>query len=161
MKKAIATIIVFFIALPLFVNAQDRSVLRAARMSFNAAEKNHKAGNYRKAAQEYTIVLNAIPVSIESRRHLEMRLQSVIGLVDIYYYRTTNFEKACKYIHMYLRDMKVVTAGEVLRASDRLEYLRKEQDYINNYLTKCDSYQKLDREAEKFKNHFDDHIKRD
>lgn len=160
MKKVLLTLIIFSIALPNVLNAQDRSTLRAAVMSFDSAEKNHKAGNYEQAAQEYTIVLNSIPVSIESRRHLEIRLQSVIGLVDIHYHKITNFNKACEYVQLYLSDMKVVKSGKVLRASDRLDFLKKEQEYVSNYLPKCHSYEGLDSDADKFRKHFDEELRK-
>ncbi len=158
MKKTLLIFFVIFIALPNTQNAQDRSALRAARMSFDAAEKNHKASNYQEAAQEYTIVVNTIPVSTDSRRYLEIRMQSLIGLVDIHFNKKTNFEKACHHVHLYLNDMEIIKAGDVLRASDRLDYLRKEQEYINNHIPKCESYKRLDQDAEEFKKHFDDRL---
>lgn len=161
MKKKLLIIIVVIFALPIVLQAQDRSALRAARMSFNSAENNYKEGNYKEAAHEYTIVVNTIPVSIDSRRYLELRLQSVIGLVDIFFNKTINFEQACKYVDLYVSDMKTVTAGDVLRASDRLNYLRKEQEFNNNYVSKCKTYRRSEYDIEEFRKHFEEQLRKE
>lgn len=159
MKKTLLILFVCIIAFPNAQQAQDRSILRAARMSFNSAENNFKNGNYAEAAQEYTIVINTIPVSIDSKRYLEFRLQSVIGLADIYFNKITNFDKACQYVDLFLKDMETVKAGDVFRASDRLNYLRKEQEYINNYVSKCKSYRRSEMDREEFRKHFEEQLR--
>ncbi len=107
MKQTLLLIVIICLS-ALATHAQDNRALRAARMSFNDAETNYNRGNYQEAAREFTIVVNTIPTGIDSRRHLQRRLESLIYLVDIHFYKHVNIDQACEYLNMYYREMNLI-----------------------------------------------------
>lgn len=125
-------------------------------MSFSSAENNYKRGNYEQAAREYEIVLNTLQSPPTSRRYLEMRLESLISLIDIYFYRQVNITKACERLQMFMTDMKTIRNQGVLRASTLLDYQRKEHELRASHLPKCESYNGLERDMEQFKRKFEE-----
>ena len=125
--------------------------MSAARNSFSSAETNQRRGNYEQAVQEYQIVINSVPVTNDSRRYLEMRMESIINMVEIYFDNLKDFTKACQFVYLYLDDMDTIREGEVLRASQLLRFLRKEQEYLNDHLEHCKKYQEMEDTRERFR----------
>jgi hypothetical protein len=144
-------LLIFLFGLTSVVYSQDRQALRAADMSFSSAETNQRRGNYEKALQEFQIVINSIPVSCDSRKHLEMRLESIINSIDICFDKIVNFTLACEFVNLYLEDMETVRHGNVFRASKRLDYLRYEQEFLNDHMARCKKYEMMEETRERFR----------
>lgn len=147
-------------AVPEIVHSQDISLLRASRRSFSSAKDNYKNGNYQKAIQEYQIVINTIPANIDSRGDLSNRLESLVDLIEIYSYKYVDLSKACEYIETFNNDMNIVRARGVLRASQLLDFQRKEQEYKADYLPKCDNYKKSGDDMNRFRETFEEEIEK-
>lgn len=155
MKKAILLTAMIIMSLGLQSYSQDSRAMRAARMSYNSAKKNDKKGNYEEAAREYEIVINTIPASVDSRRYLEIRLESLIKLVDIYFYKQVNINAACEYLQMYFDNMNIIRNQGTLRASDLLDYQRIEKEFASEHSPKCENYEGIDKDMENFKRKFE------
>lgn len=156
MKKLIVLSILLSLSFSFDVFAQDSRALRAARMSFNSAEKNFKNEKFEEAAREYEIVVNTVPATTDSRRYLEMRLESIIKLVDIYFYHQVNISKACKTVQLYSDNMNRVRNQGTLRASALLKYQRIEQEFTAEHAPKCRSYEGIDSDMDRFKQKFEE-----
>ncbi|TVQ16307.1 MAG: hypothetical protein EA361_04330 [Bacteroidetes bacterium] len=156
MKKLIALSILLSLSLSLDLYSQDSRALRAARMSFSSAERNFKNSSFEEAAREYAIVINTIPASTDSRKHLEMRLESLIKLVDIHFYHHVNVSKACEYVQQYSTNMNVVRNQGTLRASTLLTYQRVEQEFASEHEPKCRAYKGIDSDMDRFKQKFEE-----
>lgn len=156
MNKYVIFIILFLFCFSMKLKGQDNGALRVARTSFSSAERNYDNGHYNNALQEFIIVVNSIPVHTDSRRHLEMRMESLIYIIDICFYKHVNIERGCEYLELFLNDMNGIRNSEVLRASQRLELLRKEQEYRADYISRCESYHKSDDNIDKFRQLFDE-----
>lgn len=156
MKKAAVLSVIMMLLIVSEGIAQDSRALRAARMSFNSAERNYNRGNYQEAAREFEIVINTIPANTDSRRHLEMRLESLIAMVDIYFYRFINITNACQYMNMFFDNMNTIRNSGMLRASSLRDFQRKEQEFRSEHATKCDSYQNIERDMEEFRKRFEE-----
>lgn len=156
MKKAtfILVLLPFFFGLQSF--GQDSRALRAAKKSFDSAESNYKKENYREAAREYEIVVQTIPVSTDSRRDLEMRLESLINLTDIYLYHSVNINDACRNIQLFMGNMNTIRNKGVLRANKLLYYQRKEKEFEAEKLPKCENYQNIDSDMQNFEKKFNE-----
>jgi hypothetical protein len=154
MKKfiIIALMLLPYISL---LHAQDQRALRAARMSFSAAESNYSKGRFAEAAPDYEIVINSIPVNTPVRKNLEMRLESISKLIDIYYNRVINLESACGNLNIFFDDMADVRFSGILKASELLTYQRREKQYEAIYLPKCSAYYNLDNDMEEFRKKFE------
>jgi hypothetical protein len=144
-------LIIFLFGLTSALYSQDKQALRAADMSFSSAETNQRRGNYEKALQEFQIVINTIPVTNDSRKHLEMRLESIINSIDICFDKIANFTRACEFVNLYLEDMETVRQGAVLRASKRLDYLRYEQEFMSDHMSRCQKYEMMEETRERFR----------
>lgn len=155
MKKIIITLVSLAILIPSTVYSQDRRALRAAEMSFNSAESDFKKGNFTEAAQKFDIVVSTIPASIDSRKYLEMRLESLIKLIDIHFYKSVNITQACEYLDTYNSTMNTVRNTGVLRPSDLLGYLKKQQEYANKEAGMCESYERVGKDMDKFRKTFE------
>ena len=156
MKKLILLLMISFLAVPEMIYSQNSSVLRASRRSFSAAQNNYKDGNYEQAIREYKIVINTIPANIDSRGDLTNRLESLIDIIDIYFSKYVNITKACEYVEIYKQDMNVVRTSGVLRTGQMLEFQQKEQEYISDYMPKCESYEKSGDDMDRFRRDFDE-----
>ena len=155
MKKLIVLSVLLSLSFSLDLYSQDSRAFRAARMSFSSAEKNFKNGSFEDAAREYEIVINTIPESTDSRRHLEMRLESLIKLVDIHFYHHVNISKACEYVQQYSNNMNLVRNQGTLRSSALLTYQRVEQEFAREHKPKCRSYKGIDSDMDRFKQKFE------
>ncbi len=155
MKKLIITLVSLAILIPSTVFSQDRRALRAAEMSFNSAESDYKKGNHKEAAQKFDIVVTTISASIDSRKHLEMRLESLIKLIDIHFYKSVNINQACEYLDMYNSTMNTVRNSGVLRPTDLLKYLKQQQEFANKEAGMCESYERVGEDMDKFKKTFE------
>ena len=139
--------------------SQERDALRASRMSFRSAERHFSNGDYRQASQEYLVVVNLVPADTDSRRDLNNRLESLIRLTDIYLNRSVEFEKGCEYLNQYLEDMPVVRGSGVLRASELLDFTRKEQEFIGKRTSVCEKYEKSEPDIERMRKELEQEIK--
>ncbi len=161
MKKSFLLLMISLFVFPVMVYSQDGRALRAARSSFSSAQDNYRKGNYQQAIQEYKIVINTVPANIDSRRDLSNRLESLIDLIDIYFYKYVNISKACEYLQIYNNDMNTIRGAGVLRASQLLEFQKKEQEYAADYMPKCETYESIDDDMDKFRKKFDEEMKDD
>jgi outer membrane protein assembly factor BamD (BamD/ComL family) len=155
MKKLMIILLSFAIVGSTQLYSQDKRALKAAEMSFNSAENDYKKGNYKEAAQKFDIVVNTIPAAIQSRKHLEMRLESIIKLIDIHFYKSVNITQACEYLDVYNNTMNVVRNSGVLKSVDLLTYLKKEQEFASKEATQCASYKRVDKDMDDFRKKFD------
>ncbi len=158
MKRLIFTGLLMFLVVGSQVFSQDSKALRAARMSFNSAESNYKKANYEEAAREFEIVISTIPAGIDSRKHLKMRLESLVNLIDIYFYRYINITIACTYLEMYFQNMELIRNKGILKASDLLSYQQKERKFASTHAVKCEDYQDLDDDMEQFRQKIEEEI---
>jgi outer membrane protein assembly factor BamD (BamD/ComL family) len=138
--------------------SQDKRALRAAEMSYSSAESDFKNGKYAEALQKYDIVVNTIPASIPSRKHLEMRLESIIKLIDIRFYKSVNITQACEYLDEYNNTMSIIKNSGVLKSSDLLGYLKKEQEYAKKEATQCAGYERIGKDMDKFRKKFEEEM---
>ncbi len=156
MKKAAFSIILLSFILSLQTVGQDSRTLTAAKKSFDSAENNYKKENYREAAQEYEIVVQTVPVSIDSRKDLEMRLESLIKLTDIYLYHKINITDACRNIHTFMSNMNSIRNKGVLRANRLLYFQRIEKEFEAEKIPKCENYQNIDDDMQNFERKFNE-----
>jgi hypothetical protein len=156
MKRSTFIIALLTFSLGLQSFGQDSRALRAAKKSFDSAENSYKKENYREAAREYEIVIQTIPVSTDSRRNLEMRLESLINLTDIYLYHSVNINDACRNIQLYMSNMNTIRNKGILRANKLLYFQRKEKEFESEKLPKCESYQNIDNDMQNFEKKFNE-----
>jgi hypothetical protein len=156
MKKIIVITVTILLGFAFQSQSQDSRSLRAARASFNAAENNYKKDNFQQAARDYEIVINTIPEDIDSRRYLEIRLESLIKLIDINFHRHISLNQACEYLQMYYSNINAIRFEGVLRSSDLLNYQRIEKDFEAQHSSKCQSFRNLDRDMDEFKKKFEE-----
>lgn len=128
-------------------------------MSFRSAERHFSNEDYRQASQEYLIVVNLIPADTDSRRDLNNRLESLIRLTDIYLNRSVEFARGCEYLNQYLEDMPVVRASGVLRASELVDFARKEQEYIEKKSSVCERFEQSEPDIERMRKELEQEIK--
>lgn len=131
--------------------SQDKRALKAAELSFTSAERDYKKGEYLEAAQKYTIVVNSIPAAIDSRKHLELRLEALIKLVDIYFYKYVGIKQACEFLEEYKVTVNTMKNSGVLKGADLLKFLKQEQDYANKEAKQCDGYERIGGDMDKFR----------
>ncbi|NHB69978.1 hypothetical protein [Perlabentimonas gracilis] len=151
MRNLMLALLSLALLLPVNTQAQDKRALRAADLSFSAAENDYKKSNYKEAAQKYTIVVNTVPASVDSRKHLEMRLDALIKLVDIYFYKSVNIQQACEYVNEYSNTMNAVKNSGVLRSTTLMKYLKQEQDFANKEAKQCEGYERVGSDMDKFR----------
>ena len=156
MKKIFLILLVIFMAANNAVVSQDTRAIRAARSSFQSAENNFKKNNFQQAAREYLIVVNSIPGNIDSRRDLNMRLNSVIKLIDISFNKSVNFNDACDYVHEYLDNVNSIRNSGILRSSELFEFQKIEQEYINDYIPKCENIDNSKNNMDNFRMKFEE-----
>jgi outer membrane protein assembly factor BamD (BamD/ComL family) len=154
MKKSMTILLAACLLLPLNLFSQDKRAIKAAELSYSSAEDNFKKGNFQNAAQKYEIVVSTFPEGIESRKHLIMRLESLIMLVDIYFYKYINFTEACKYTDLYFSTMNTIRNSGVLKGRELYNYLEKEKEF-DQHKTKCEGYENVSGDMDKFRKTFD------
>lgn len=135
--------------MPLSAISQDRHSLRAADLSFDNGEKNLKRDNYKEAAQAFEIVVSNIPEGIDSRKYAEMRLDAIIKLIDIYFYKSVNLDRACSHLDNYASTLQKVQSNGVLKGKDLLRYMNLEQDFAEKRKS-CENRQTLDSRKKDF-----------
>ena len=158
MKNLALIFLMLAIAMPGKLYSQDKRALKAAEMSFNSAESDYKKGNFNEAAQKFDIVVNSIPAAIDSRKHLEMRLESLIKLIDIRFYKSVNITQACGYLELYESTINTVRNSGVLKSTDLLKYLKQMQEYTQKEATQCAGYERVGSDMEKFRKTFDEEM---
>jgi len=156
MKKFAIILLIGALLVPTYLLSQDRRALRAADLSYNSALRDYSKADYTEAAQKFDIVVSTIPASIDSKKHLEMRLESLIKLIDIYFYKSANFTKACEYLQQYANTVGTSRNSGVLRSTTLLKYLKQLQEYNNKEASQCESYQRIDGDMDKFKKSFEE-----
>lgn len=161
MRNLMLTLLALIILAPSSIYSQDKRAIRAAEMSFSSAEKDYKKGNYQEAAQKFDIVVNTIPAAIESRKHVEMRLDALINLIDIRFYKSVNITQACEYLGLYESTMNTIRNSGVLRSTDLLKYLKQQQEYAKKEATQCAGYERVDSDMDKFRKKFDKEMDED
>ncbi|MBN1988309.1 MAG: hypothetical protein JW783_02795 [Bacteroidales bacterium] len=160
MKKLLLFIVAITVIAPLAGVSQDKSTIRAAELSYKAAERSYKNGEYNDAAKGYEIVVSSIPVNVQSRKLLEMKMESNIKLIDIYFSKSVNLDKACEQTTSYMENVRRVKNGGVLKSKDLLRYLELQQDF-EKHLTTCANREKIDSEKKSFEKTFDEEFKED
>jgi hypothetical protein len=154
MKKILMICLMLIITLANLYSQDSRS-LRAAQMSFRAAENKFRQGKYNEAAIDYEIVLQTISADHTSRKYLEMRMESLVRVIDIYFNRANDISKACDHLDHYFATMDHIRRTGILKASDLLEYQRLEKRYDKEYFPKCEAYKNLDHDMERFREKFE------
>jgi outer membrane protein assembly factor BamD (BamD/ComL family) len=154
MKKLFLLLIVAIMIMPAEIYSQSRAMRIAADKSFSDAEKNMRKGNYKEAAANYEIVLNAIPITTDSRSDLMMRLDATTALIDIYVNYRTNFEHACEKMDIFSSDMQYIQKADILRGRQLYRYLQLEKDYAK-YDNQCKRYRSLESDKDDFEKIFD------
>lgn len=158
MKKLILVILSVAIVGQSHLFSQDKRALKAAEMSYSSAESDYKNGKYEEALQKFDIVFNTIPASIQSRKHLEMRLESIIKLIDIRFYKSVNISQACEYLDAYNSTISTVKNSGILRSADLLGYLKKQQEYAKKEATQCAGYERIGKDMDKFRKKFEEEM---
>ena len=148
MKKVLAILLTALLTAPALVFSQDKSTLKAADMSFDNGNKLYRKGNFKEAAQSFEIVVGNIPDRIDSRKYAEMKLDAYIQLIDIYYSKSVNLDKACQYLDNYSVTLQKVQGNGVLKGKDLLKYLNMEQDYLEKKKA-CENRGTLDERKKK------------
>jgi outer membrane protein assembly factor BamD (BamD/ComL family) len=161
MKNLALFLLTLAIALPCKLYSQDKRAIKAAEMSFNSAENDLKKQNTIEAAKKLDIVVNTIPANIDSRKHVEMRLDALIYLVDIYFYKDADFTQACNYLDMYMSTMNTIKNTGVLKPSVLLKYLKQEQDYASKEVNQCKNYKGVGKDMDKFRKTFESEFDED
>lgn len=154
MKRATVILLALCLLTPSTLFSQDKRSLKAAELSYNAAEKDLKKGNYQDAASKFEIVVSSIPEGINTRKYLIMRLESLIKLVDIYFYKSVNVEKACQNLNLYFSNIAKVRNAGVLSTKELFSYLEQEKEFSKEK-SQCESYQRVGSDMEKFRKDFD------
>ncbi|HNS29108.1 MAG TPA: hypothetical protein PKL52_01120 [Tenuifilaceae bacterium] len=157
MKRAAVILLALCLLSPSTLFSQDKRSLKAAELSYNAAEKDLKKGNYQDAANKFEIVVSSIPEGIDSRKYIVIRLESLIKLVDIYFYKSVNFEKACQNLNLYFSNISKVRNAGVLSTKELFNYLEQEKEFSKEK-SQCESYQRVGSDMEKFRKDFDKKI---
>jgi outer membrane protein assembly factor BamD (BamD/ComL family) len=155
MKQFALILMLSTFLVPTYLLSQDRRALKAADLSYNGALRDYSKANYTEAAQKFDIVVSTIPASIDSRKYLELRLESLIKLIDIYFYKSANFSKACDYLQQYANTVSTSRNSGVLRSATLLKYLKQLQEYNNEEASQCESYQRIDGDMDNFKKTFE------
>lgn len=155
MKKILLCFAIILLLAPVVSFAQSRPLLIAADRSFSDAESNYKKREYREAAANFEIVVNSIPVEIESRKYLMMRLDALTALVDIYYNHRTNLELACARMETFASDMNYVKRADVLRGKQLYNYVQLEKDF-EKYSKNCRTFKNIESDKDKFERIFDE-----
>lgn len=158
MRKLLLFIVAIAVIAPLAGVSQDKSTIRAAELSYKAAERSYKNGEFKDAAKGYEIVVNSIPISVQDRKLLEMKMESNIKLIDIYFYKSVNMDKACEQTNTYMENVRRVKNSGVLKSRDLLRYLELQQEF-EKHLTTCANREKIDSEKKNFEKTFEEEFK--
>jgi hypothetical protein len=158
MKKVMIILVAICLIAPMKLFSQDKRAIKAAELSFSAAENDTKKSNFQEAAQKFEIVVSSIPEGVDSRKHLVMRLESLINLVDIYFYKTVNIEKACLNMNLYFANMNKIRNSGILKGKELLNYLEQEKEFSKQQ-SQCESYNRIGSDMEKFRKKFDEEMK--
>ncbi len=158
MKKNLFLIVLVSVVFSGGLFAQSKALLKAADKSFDAAEKSYKRYYFDEAAESYEIVMNNIPISVDSRKYLVMRIESNIKLIDIYFNHSENLQKACVYVDRYYKDMNSIKNSPYLKSKDIFRYLELQKDF-EKYQRKCHNFRGIDSDKKEFENKFDEEFK--
>lgn len=137
------------------VNAQDSRLLKASDKSFDNGEQNYSKKRWTEASESLEIVVENIPVSVDSRKYLIMRFEANVMLIDIYFNRTNNLPAGCKSLNAFLDDINYVKKLGVFRAKDIFKYLELEKEYAQ-LKVKCDSFGAINSDKKAFEKKFDE-----
>jgi hypothetical protein len=159
MKRLPFSLIIIALFISFGAYAQNSRELRAAEMTFKSAERDYNKSEYNKAAQKYDFVVNTIPESSDSRKHVELRLDALINLIDIYFYKSVNIQQACECLHLYQSAVNAASKSGVLRATGIMKYAKQAQELAGKHTSKCESYERVGGDKKKFEGTFDDVFK--
>lgn len=154
MKKIIALALAAALLSPLALHSQDKRSLQAAEISFNSGERSFGKEDFKEAAKSFEIVIESIPRRIESRKHLAMRLDANIQLIEIYFNKEVNFKRACELIDEYEQTINEVRNSGVLKGRDLAKYLEQEQDNAKRK-GRCKTLDSMDKDKDEFGKKFD------
>lgn len=146
-------VIAFFSATSL--NAQDARLLKASDKSFDAGEQDYSKKRWSEASASLEIVVENIPISVDSRKYLIMRFDANVMLIDIYFNQTNNLPAGCRCLNAFFDDINYVKSLGTLKARDLYKYLELEKDFAN-LKVKCDSFEAIDSDKKAFEKKFDE-----
>lgn len=155
MKKNLILLTVFTLILSGGLLAQNKALLKAADKSYVAGEKSFRKDRYKEAADSYEIVMKNIPISVDSRKYLLMRIESNIQLIDIYFNRAENLRKACIYVDRYYKDMNKIKNSPLLKSKDIFRFLELQKDY-EKYQRQCHNFEGINSDKKEFEKKFDE-----
>ena len=103
-------------------------------------------------------VLSNIPEGVEVRKYTEMRLDAIINLIDIYFYKSVNLDRACQLLDSYSTTLLKAKSKGVLKGKDLLNYQKREQEYSEKR-SSCEGRETLDERKKVFEKVFDEATK--
>jgi len=155
MKRILPLTLALGLLLPVALYSQDKQALRAAELSFNSAERSYRKDEYKDAANSYEIVLESISSRTDSRKHITMKLDANIKLIDIYFNKSVNLKRACELIDEYEELLGVIRHTGVLRGRDLVQYLDQEKEH-GKLKSRCGIYRSMDDDKKAFDRKFDE-----
>ncbi len=155
MKKKIILLTAFALIFSGGLLAQNKALLKAADKSYDAGEKSFRKDRYKEAVDSYEIVMKNIPISVDSRKYLLMRIESNIQLIDICFNHTEGLRKGCIYVDRYYKDMNKIKNSPLLKPKDIFRYLELQKDY-EKYQRQCHNLGGIDSDKTEFEKKFDD-----
>ncbi len=158
MKTLVASLLMSVLLMPMGIQAQNKKSLKTAEYSYKMAVQNYKKEHYTEAAQQFNIVADIIPFSSSSKSYVEMRLESLIKLVDIHFYRSPNFTLSCNYLQEYSRTVDHAQRNGVLSKSLLYKYLKQLKEFEAKEAKQCDSYQRIDVDMDSFRDNVFDKV---
>lgn len=158
MKRILAVLITVSTIFPFVSFAQTKESVRAAELAFANGERKLRKGEYKESAQSFEIVVSNIPEGVEVRKYTEMRLDAIVNLIDIYFYKSVNLDRACQLLDSYSTTLLKAKSKGVLKGKDLLNYQKLEQEYSEKR-SSCEGRETLDKRKEEFEKVFDEATK--
>ena len=158
MKSILVGLLAIATILPIASFAQTKKSVRAAELAFSNGERKLRKGEYKESAQSFEIVVNNIPAGIEKSKYTEMRLDAIINLIDIYFYKSVNLDRACELLDSYSTTLLKAKSKGVLKGRDLLNYQKREQEYAEKR-SSCEGRETLDKRKEEFEKVFEEETK--
>lgn len=151
--KLFFLIIAAFVAVS--VSAQDGKLLRAADKSFDAGEQDYSKKRWSEAAESLEIVVENIPIYVESRKYMILRFDAHVMLIDIYFNQLNNLPAGCRCLNSFFDDLNYLKNVPNLKSKDIFKYLELEKDYAK-YKSTCDNFEDIDSDKKEFEKKFNE-----
>ncbi|HOP03574.1 MAG TPA: hypothetical protein PL017_02625 [Tenuifilaceae bacterium] len=158
MKRIILGLLALSTIFPIATFAQIKETARAAELAFANGERKLRKGEYKESAQSFEVVLNNIPEGVEVRKYAEMRLDAIINLIDIYFHKSVNLDRACELLDSYSYTLLKAKSKGVLKGKDLVDYQKREQEYSEKR-SSCEGRETLDKRKEEFEKVFEEATK--